>query len=219
MHKDIVHVGGRCANAEKPDEAVYPQIVPHKSELARLVNLDAHLKTLHGGTIQSIAEIRTQFWIPACGNQLQKVILNCITCCIFSSSSKELLIGDLPKSRITVPYKALQHVGLEFVCFATKAMHLEIICDLTTQPCIANLRRLISRKGSLLRLTQITARIFKAPLQSSLNPRKFLMTRPKTPYNQYQPDERPISGDCGKLEIRVQKKTSKKNNGQKCQQF
>ena len=36
LHNEIVHVAGRCANAEMPDEAMYPQIVPQKSELAIL---------------------------------------------------------------------------------------------------------------------------------------------------------------------------------------
>ena len=76
LHNDILHVG-RCANAEMPDEAMYPRRVPLKSEIAKLVIHDAHLKTLHGGTIQTLAEIRTQFWIPACRNQVRKVILNC----------------------------------------------------------------------------------------------------------------------------------------------
>ena len=136
------------------DEAIYPQIVPQKSELARLVIHDAHLKTLHGGTIQTIAEIRTQFWITACPKQVRKVILNCITCCRFNSNSENQLMGDLQKSRITVPSKAFQNVGLDFrgpffcredskdvkkallalfVCFSSKVVHLEIVSDLTTQ--------------------------------------------------------------------------------------
>ena len=150
------------------DEAMYPQIVPQKSELARLVIHDAHLKTLHGGTIQTIAEIRTQFWIPACRIQVRKVILNCITCCRFNSGSEKQLMGNLSKSRITVPSRAFQHVELDFrgpffcrgdskyvtkaylalfVCFASKAVHLEIVSDLTTQACIAALRRFTSERG------------------------------------------------------------------------
>ena len=81
-----MHVGGRCANAEIPDEALYPQIVPQKSELAKLIVHDTHLKTLHGGTIQTIAERRALFWIPACRNQVRNVIKNCITCCRFNLS-------------------------------------------------------------------------------------------------------------------------------------
>ena len=74
----------------------------------------------------------------------------------------------MPKSRITVPSKAFQHVGLDFggsffcrgnskdltkayfalfVCFASKAVHLEIVSELTTQACIAELRRFTSKRG------------------------------------------------------------------------
>ena len=170
LHNEIVNVSGRCANAEMPDEVMYPQIIPQKSELARLVTHDAHLKTLHGGTVQKIAETRTQFWIPACRNQVRKVILNCITCCRFNSSSEKQLMCDLPKSRKTVPSKAIHYVGLVFggpffcrgdskdvtkaylalfVCFASKVVHLEIVSDLTTQARIAPLRRFTSRRGCL----------------------------------------------------------------------
>ena len=30
LHNEIVHAGGRCANAEMPDEAMYSHIVPQK---------------------------------------------------------------------------------------------------------------------------------------------------------------------------------------------
>ena len=61
---------------------------------------------------------------------------------------------DLPELRIIVPSKAIQHIGLDFggphfcksdstefakinlalfVCIASKAVHLEIVSDFTTQ--------------------------------------------------------------------------------------
>ena len=195
LHNDILHVGGRCANAEMPDEAMYPQIVPQKSELARLIIHNAHLKTLHGGTIQTIAEIRTRFWIPACRNQVRKVIANCVTCCRFNSSSEKPLMGDLPKSRITVPSKAFQHVGLDFggpflcksdskdftkaylalfVCFASKAVHLEIVSDLTTQACIAALRRFTSRRGCPATINSDNGSNFQGSLAELLKLKKIL---------------------------------------------
>ena len=70
--------------------------------------------------------------------------------------------------------------------------------------------------AALQRLVQKTVRIFKAPLQSSSNLRKVLMTRQKVPYKQNQPDnllkrisfphDLPVLGVCGKLGLRVQKK-------------
>ena len=69
----ILCVGGRLANADLPDEAKYPRIVPEKSELSRLINGDAHSVTLHGGVNQTMAHIRIKFWIPSCRNQVRKL--------------------------------------------------------------------------------------------------------------------------------------------------
>ena len=56
LDNEILCVGGRCANTDFSDEAKYPRIVPQKSELARLIILDAHHSTLHGGTTQTMLQ-------------------------------------------------------------------------------------------------------------------------------------------------------------------
>ena len=78
LQKDILHVSGRCANTETPDNSA-------KCESARLVVRDAQLKTL-----ETVAETRTRLWIPAGRNKVRN---NCITCCRFSLISKKLLMG------------------------------------------------------------------------------------------------------------------------------
>ena len=80
LHECILCVVDRLSQADLPDETMYPRLIPEKSELARLVILDAHHSTLHGGATQTIAQIRTRFWIPGCRNQVRKLILNCVTC-------------------------------------------------------------------------------------------------------------------------------------------
>ncbi len=78
-------------------------------------------------------------------------------------------MGDFPKNRVAVPKRAFRDVGLNFagpfwfrkapktmmkvykaifVCFATKAVHLELVSDLTAQRCLAALRHFIARRGS-----------------------------------------------------------------------
>ena len=77
-------------------------------------------------------------------------------------------MGDLPKQRVDIPNRAFQDVGLDFarpflckgpnrtstkaylaifICFASRAVHLEAVSDLTAQACIAALRRFVSRRG------------------------------------------------------------------------
>ncbi|GFT00267.1 uncharacterized protein TNCV_2738321 [Trichonephila clavipes] len=81
------------------------------------------------------------------------------------------MMGDLPRDRI-VPSRPFEKVGLDyagpiitkpnlkgsrvtlksyiaiFICFSTKATHLEVVFDLTTEAFLACLRRFIARRSS-----------------------------------------------------------------------
>ena len=114
LFEGILCVGGRLANADLPDEAKYPRIVPEKSELSRLIIGDAHSVTLHGGVNQTMAQIRTKFWIPSCRNQVRKLILYCVGCSRFHATPTLTLMGDLPKERCNIPTRAFTDVGIDF---------------------------------------------------------------------------------------------------------
>lgn len=47
-----------------------------------------------------------------------------------------------------------------FVCFATKALHLELVSDLTTEAFVASLKRLISRRGKPIHIYSDNATTF-----------------------------------------------------------
>ena len=75
-------------------------------------------------------------------------------------------MGDLPKAGVDPPLKAFEDVDFAglflcgkspnspekpylalFVCFASKAVHLELVSDLSTAAGIATIRSFISRSG------------------------------------------------------------------------
>ena len=168
LHEGVLCVGGRLIHATLADEANYPRIVPAESDLAELIIKNSHRITLHGGTYQVIAHIRQHFWIPAFRNLVRNTIMNCTTCSRLTSKPCYPLMGDLPKQRVDIPNRAFQDVGLVFAgpflckgpnrtsttaylaiftCFASRAVHLEAVSDLTAQACIAALRRFMSRRG------------------------------------------------------------------------
>ena len=104
-----------------------------------------------------VISIRQLFW---------EIIRGCTTCFRFNSKPRHALMGDLPKERVT-PSEPFTHTGLDFagplsskgekgikkvylaifVCFSTKAMHIEVVSSLTTFDCIAAILRFVSRRG------------------------------------------------------------------------
>ncbi|GJQ88544.1 hypothetical protein Trydic_g3631 [Trypoxylus dichotomus] len=82
------------------------------------------------------------------------------------------LMGDLPQHRLT-PGKAFENIGVDyfgpvhirdsmkrkhnlikaygavFVCFATKAVHVELVGNLSTEAFLAALKRFVARRGSI----------------------------------------------------------------------
>ena len=99
LDNGILCVGGRLVHAKLPEESKFQRLIPQDSHLARLIVLNSHQLTLHGGTSQTIAHIRTRFWIPSCRNLVRKMIMNCVNCNRFNSKPVFPLMGDLPKTR------------------------------------------------------------------------------------------------------------------------
>lgn len=100
---------------------------------------------------------------------------------LFSRASNRLKsINDLPKNRVT-PSRAFLHSGLDyagpfnikisrnktgkaylcvFVCFATKAIHLEIVSELSTTAFLNALKRFVARRGRCAKLFSDNAKNF-----------------------------------------------------------
>ena len=114
LHEGLFYVGGWLAQSNYPDSMKYQRIIPQDSELARLVVLHEHHQTLHVGTTQAIAYIRSKFWIPSCRNLVRKLLLNCVTFSRFTAQSSLALMSDLPEDRMKNPKRAFQDVSLDF---------------------------------------------------------------------------------------------------------
>ena len=169
MDNGVIKVGGRLAHGySMTEDQRYPLLVSHKSKLATLAINDAHERTLHGGPTATVAELRRQIWVTQAMKKASACIKKCVTCFRFNSGQTQQLMGDLPSSRIEAPERAFSCVGLDFagpltfrcgsdsvkgyaavfVCFASKAVHLEAVSSLTSDAMVAALRRFIARRGS-----------------------------------------------------------------------
>jgi transposase InsO family protein len=164
----ILKVGGRLAYVERiPEQTRFPAILPKNSWLSHLLALQVHSKTLHGGLHLCLSELRRSFWIISARTLMRFLIRKCVTCYRYNSRQINPLMGDLPKERI-LPSPPFTYVGLDFagpfytkgykenektyacifVCFSTKAVHIESVVSLSADHCAKALRRFCSRRGA-----------------------------------------------------------------------
>lgn len=166
----VLRVGGRINQARVEYDKKHPMILPAKSHLTKLIILDAHIKTLHGGIQIMMNYLRSKFWIVRAKNQIKKYFKECVTCVRYLRQNNNQFMGQLPEVRLT-PSKPFTSTGVDFsgyinirfspgrgsksykgyiclfVCMVTKAVHLEAVSDLTAPGFIAAFRRFTSRRG------------------------------------------------------------------------
>ena len=168
MVNGVIRVGGRLAHGySMTDDQRFPLLESHRSKLATLAINDAQVPTLHGGPTATVAELRRQIWVTQEMKKASAGIKKCVTCFRFNSGPTQQLMGDLPSSRIEAPERAFSCVGLDFagpltfksgnecvkgyaalfVCFASKAVHLEAVSSLTSDAMVAAMRLFIARRG------------------------------------------------------------------------
>ncbi|XP_017875370.2 uncharacterized protein LOC108622175 [Ceratina calcarata] len=165
----ILRVGGRLKHSSMPFPQRHPIILP-KSRVTSLIIEAEHQAQLHTGVQNTLYAIRRRYWPIDGRNQVWKALKSCMRCLRAQPPPVEYIMGDLPKARVTES-RPFTHVGVDycgpfhikekkhrnrakikvyvavFVCLAIKAVHLELVSDLTSESFIAALRRFIARRG------------------------------------------------------------------------
>lgn len=160
----LLQDGGRLHNAQMDSEAKHPFILPKESPLTSLIIDDAHHRTLHGGTQVTLDFLRSTYWILGGRVPVRKFILKCVRCARYRRLRAKQLMDQLPTTRVTRPFynTGVDYAGpftlktwrgqaarsykgylAMFVCFATSAVHIEVVTDYTTDAfsCIQTLHR------------------------------------------------------------------------------
>lgn len=166
----VLRVGGRLRNSNLPIDQRHPIIIPSNHNFTVALINYYHVLYFHSGAEATLAIIRLKFWITNARNVVRKILRECITCRKVSATGSQQLMADLPTSRVT-PCRVFSRVGVDycgpfhlktfpgkcrqvkrvyiciFVCFAVKAVHLEIVSDLTTEAFLGALKGFIARRG------------------------------------------------------------------------
>lgn len=166
----LLRVGGRLKAAPITIDQKHPVLLPKKHHLTTLIIRDAHHKNHHAGAQLLLATLQQRYWILGARDAVRSQIGKCILCTRLKAKITEQMMADLPAARVT-PSRPFSKTGVDFagpfklktilargtrhykayaaifVCFSTRAVHLEAVSGLTTQAFLAALERFSSTRG------------------------------------------------------------------------
>ncbi|XP_052787345.1 uncharacterized protein LOC128222405 [Mya arenaria] len=173
--KGVLRVGGRLRNSKLPTPERNPIIVHGRSYLALLLIRHFHEKVLHQGRHFTEGAVREGgFWVTGGKKQVSSYIYSCVLCRKLRSKSQTQLMADLPADRLT-PAPPFTYVGVDvfgpwnvvtrktrggqstnkrwavlFTCLTIRAVHVELVEEMSSSAFINALRRFISIRGNVL---------------------------------------------------------------------
>jgi len=171
LENGIMRVGGRLKNALYLDQYQRsPILIPQNSTIANLILQNEHEKLMHAGSQAMLANTRLKYWIIGGRNTARHIFHKFIKCFRFRPVIVEPIMGNLPAERLE-PCRAFKKCGVDFagpitiktslrkraavtkgyicifVCFSTRAVHIELVSDLTSDAFLNALKRFIGRRG------------------------------------------------------------------------
>ena len=175
----IWRCAGRLQNADLPDDGRHLIFLEKSHHLTTLVVWSCHARVMHGGIKETLTELRSKFWIVK-GRQFVRTLLSkCRVCKRFNSKP---LIGPppppLPDFRVQAA-PPFSFIGVDyagplflkdgrkvwiclFMCCLVRAVHLELVLDLTAESFVRCLRQFSARQGVPQKVVSDKSKTFRA---------------------------------------------------------
>ena len=175
----FLRVGGRIHKSLLPEEEKHPIILPSNNPVVKLLIDDVHRRELHAGVEHTLSVLRQKFWLIKGRSTVRQTLRNCLICRHYLTKPFGQRMAPLPEDRIK-PAPPFTNVGLDFAgplylkdsgdkvyiclftCAVTRAVHLELVCNMTTERFLLALRRMIARRGMCSIIWSDNAKTFKA---------------------------------------------------------
>jgi len=163
----VLRVGGRVRNGPLPFDATHPMIIPKEHPIAELIVRYYHKLLGHGGREHVLCTLRQYYWILHGRSLVRQLLHNCIECRKRYAPTLQQFMADLPRERLTPFQPPFTFTGVDFfgpfyvkrgratekvygcifVCFNTRAIHVEDASALSTDAFIQAFRRFIAVRG------------------------------------------------------------------------
>lgn len=166
----VIRVGGRLRYSNLNYGCKHPMLLSKQSHLSLLLCRRWHKITCHAGPRIMTALISREFWIVSIKSVLHTVTRACPVCVRFDAKPPQPIMADLPAARVQQS-RPFARVGVDyagplqmrevqlrksriykvyiavFVCFSVKAVHLEVVTELSTDAFLAAFDRFVARRG------------------------------------------------------------------------
>ena len=170
---DLIRVGGRIGHLHLPFEQKHQILLTKEHFLTTLLVLDKHERNYYIGREQTLSLLRESVWIIKGEALVRKVIQNCSFCKQRRVTPQSPIMSNFPEARLAINQPQFTNTGIDyfgaltinqrrrtrstdrtskrygaiFICLSTRAVHIELVGNLSTDNFILALRRFISRRG------------------------------------------------------------------------
>lgn len=165
--RGVIRMRGRIEAAEICITTKRPALLSNKHHVSYLIIKHLHERNCHCGQEAVVFKSRIKFWIVNVRSLVKQVQRCCNYCKIRRAVPVPPLMGQLPKCRVVPAEKLFSSVGMDlfgpiivtvgranqkrwgmiFVCMTSRAIHLELVEDLTSNSCILAIRNFVCRRG------------------------------------------------------------------------
>ena len=176
---------GRLEHASLSFSTKHPLMLARRHRITELIVRDAHGIVQHGGVKETLTQLRSQYWIVGGRSLVRSVIHNCVTCRRHEAKPyRAPPPPPLPPFRVNeappFSYTGVDYAGPLFVrtqgiadgnsfkvwiclftCCITRAVHLELVLDMSALTFIRCLKRFIARRGLPLKFVSDNGKAFK----------------------------------------------------------
>lgn len=163
---ELLSVGGRLQQSDFTFREQHPWILPNKHRFSELLIQDCHERVMHSGVRDTLVQARERYWIIRARQLVKGIVTRCPVCKRFKAKAGQQITAPLPKAGISEspPFEVTgvdfagplyvkedgsvkrSYIAL-FTCAVTRAVHLELVSDQSTEKFLLALKRFIARRG------------------------------------------------------------------------
>ena len=168
MEDGVIRIGGRLQHSHLPLDFKHPIVLPKRNHVTGLVILYTYRKGGHNAAQYVLNTLRERFYVIGQGRTVKYYIKkDCLICRYQHAKPGTQLMAPLPPARVEAGNKTFETCGVDymgplevrqdrnqlkryccvFTCLASRATHLEMAYDLTTESFLMALRRFLSIRG------------------------------------------------------------------------